>query len=211
MAAKRAAKKKAARPAPTPRDRAIDAAMAVAAGIGWRAARLNDIADQAGLSLAELYEVFPSKGHILGGFTRRIDDAVLAGDPGDLAGESPRDRLFDVMMRRLDALDPYKPALSNIARDGAGDPIAALCAGCRVARSMAWMLEAAGVSSAGLMGRVRVKGLMAIWVLTLRAWLADDSADKAHTMAVLDRNLSRADALIARCRGRRDEVEPEAA
>jgi AcrR family transcriptional regulator len=211
MAAKRAAKKKTARPAPAPRDRAIDAAMAVAAGIGWRAATLTDIADQAGLSLAELYEAFPSKGHILGGFVRRIDDAVLAGDHGDLAGESPRDRLFDVMMRRLDLLDPYKPALANIARDGACDPIALLCAGCRTARSMAWMLEAAGISSAGLRGRLRVKGLLAIWVLTLRAWLADDSADKARTMAVLDRHLSRADAVIARCRGRGGEAEPVAA
>jgi AcrR family transcriptional regulator len=211
MAAKRAAKKKTARPAPAPRDRAIDAAMTVAAEIGWREATLTDIADQAGLSLAALYEVFPSKGHILGGFVRRIDDAVLAGDPGDLEGESPRDRLFDVLMRRLDALDPYKPALANIVRDGAGDPVAVLCAGCRTARSMAWMLEAAGISSAGLKGRIRVKGLIAIWVLTLRAWLSDDSADKAHTMAVLDRNLSRADAVIARCRGRGREPQPTAA
>ena len=211
MAAKRAAKKKTARPAPAPRDRAIDAAMTVASQIGWREATLSDIAEQAGLSLAELYAVFPSKAHILGGFTRRVDQAVLAGDPGDLEGESPRDRLFDVLMRRLDVLEPYKPALANIVRDGAGDPVAALRAGCRVAGSMAWMLEAAGISSAGLKGRLRVKGLIAIWALTVRAWLADDSSDKAHAMAVLDRNLSRADSLIARCQGRGSRPEPAAA
>jgi len=182
--------------------------MAVAAEIGWREATLTDIAEQAGLSLAELHAVFPSKNDILGGFALRIDEAVLAGDPGDLSQESPRDRLFDVLMRRLDALDPYKPALANIARDGLGDPVAALCAGCRTARSMAWMLEAAAISSAGLGGRLRVKGLMAIWLLTVRAWLTDESADKAHTMAVLDRHLSRADAVIARCRGGRRASAP---
>ena len=176
--------------------------MAVAAETGWRTATLADIADKADLSLAELHAEFSSKSRILTGFSRRIDGIVLAGIPRDLADESPRDRLFDVLMRRLDALDPYKAALANIAGDGVGDPVAVLSAGCRIGRSMSWMLEAAGLSGAGLKGRLRVKGLAAIWLLTLRAWLADDSDDKARTMAVLDRHLSRADSVIARCRRR---------
>ena len=37
-----------------------------------------------------------------------IDRQVLEGTSDDLAGEPARERLFDVFMRRIDALTPYK-------------------------------------------------------------------------------------------------------
>jgi hypothetical protein len=58
---------------------------------------------------------------------------------------------------------------------------------------MAWMLEGAGLSSTGLHGMLRTKGLTAVWLYTLRAWERDDSADLAGTMAALDRALARAE------------------
>ena len=58
---------------------------------------------------------------------------------------------------------------------------------------MGWMLEAAGLDSHGPAGLARIKGLTAVWVYTLRAWLKDDSADLAATMSALDRALDRAD------------------
>ncbi len=60
-------------------------------------------------------------------------------------------------------------------------------------RSMAWMLEAAGVSAAGLRGTLRAKGLAAVWLYALRAWKTDDSADLAGTMAALDKALDQAE------------------
>ncbi|MCP4329739.1 MAG: TetR family transcriptional regulator [Alphaproteobacteria bacterium] len=209
MAQKKAPKKKstARKAGPGPRERAIGAAMVLAETQGWSRVTLADIADEAGMSLAEIYVVFPSKAAILAGLSHHIDEIVLASDSGDLASESARDRLFDVLMRRLDALDAYKPALANVLRDCCTDPVSLACAGCGVRRSMAWMLEAAGLSSAGLRGRLRVKGLSVLWLLTLRTWFRDDSPDMAKTMAVLDRNLGRVDAAIGRCRRRRSDDE----
>jgi AcrR family transcriptional regulator len=201
MAQKKAARKKSASDSGRTRQaRIIAAALSLAAGIGWRHTTLADIADEAGMTLAEVYATFPSKGAILSGFIGQIDEAVLSGDFKDLADEAPRDRLFEVMMRRLDALNPHKAALASILRDNACDPMAVICGRCRVVRSMAWMLEAAGLSSGGLKGCIRVEGLTAIWALTLRTWLRDDTEDMARTMAVLDRQLTRVDRLIACCR-----------
>jgi len=201
MAQKKAAKKKtASRAKADPRTRAIAAALRLAERIGWRHTSLADIADEAGLSLAELYGEFPSKGAILSGFIRQIDAAVLAEDDGGVSEEAARDRLFDILMRRLDALNPHRAAIANILCDSACDPCAIVFGGCRARRSMAWMLEAAGISSSGLKGCLRVEGLTAIWAVTVRTWLRDDSEDMAKTMAVLDRQLRRVDRLIARCR-----------
>ena len=91
----------------------IAATLQLAAEKPWSEIPLAEIAAASGLSLIELYRLFPSKLAILDALARRTDAAVLAA-PAD-ADDAPRDRLFDVLMRRFDALVPYKPALARMA------------------------------------------------------------------------------------------------
>ncbi|MDE0255011.1 MAG: helix-turn-helix domain containing protein [Rhodospirillaceae bacterium] len=171
------------------------AAMRAGAGIGWRRTRLADIAEEAGLSLADLHARYTSKEALLDGFVRHIDRIVLTGaQQSDDEDSSYRDRLFDILMQRFDALNPYKDGLRAVVRDaGSGGVAEILCGGCRLLRSMRWMLEAAGIGTAGWLGGLRVKGLAVVFAATLNVWLRDDSEDMAKTMAALDRNLKRAE------------------
>ena len=177
----------------------IDTAMKLAAERGWRDLALAEIADAAKLPLSKVYPVFPSKTAILGAFSRQIDAAVLAAEEAGAREASAHDRLFDALMRRFDALRPYREALGNIVCAEAGDPVSALCALCRLKRSMACMLEAAGLSATGLRGALRVKALGLAYLATLRVFLRDDSPDMAATMAALDRNLSHLGRLARLC------------
>ena len=178
---------------PSERDRIIDAAFSLIARQGWRRLSLAAIAAEADVPILTLYRTFPSKPAILRGFSRRIDEAVLAtpsdGDAAADVDERPRDRVFDLMMRRFDALHPYRAALDVLGRELPTDPIAALCAGAGLLRSVGWMLEAAGISTIGLGGIVAVKLTAAAYLATSRVWLRDDSPDLAPTMAALDRRL----------------------
>jgi AcrR family transcriptional regulator len=184
-------KKAQAKPADLPK-RVFDAALGLAAERGWSAIALADIAAAAKLSLAELYAAYPSKSAILAALSRDVDRRVLAEAEIDMT-ETPRDRLFDVLMKRFDALAPYRDGLAAIARDAGRDPIMVLCGAGSLLRSMAAMLEAAGISSGGLAGTLRAKGLGAIYLATLRDWFRDDTTDKAKTMAALDGRLRRAE------------------
>ena len=179
----------AALPPPNDPDLIIDAAFARIARDGWRGLSIGAIAAEAGLPILRVYRAFPSKPAILAGFFRRIDEAVLAVPVEAEADERPRDRVFDLLMRRFDALGPYKPALEVLGRELSGDPCAALVAGARLLRSMRWMLEAAGIATAGVTGIVAVKLTAAAYMAALRVWLSDDSPDLAPTMAALDRRL----------------------
>jgi len=178
---------------PSERDRIIDAALRLIAQHGWRRLSLAAIAAEADVSIVTLYRAFPSKPAILCGFSRRIDEAVLAtsldSDAATDADERPRDRVFDLLMRRFDALNPYRAALEVLGRELPTDPIAALCAGAGLLRSIGWMLEAAGISTVGLGGIFAVKLTAAAYLATSRVWLRDDSPDLAPTMAALDRRL----------------------
>ena len=195
---------------PTDRDRIISAALALAAAEGWRKASLADIAAGAGLGLAEAHAAFPSKAAILNGFLGRIDEQVLAG--GDIDdGASARDRLFEILMRRFDALAPHKKAIASILGESCADPVALVCAAPGFLNSMAWMLEAARISSAGVLGAVHTKGLALIYAITLRVWLGDETPDMARTMASLDRGLRRAERMAALCSiGRREPAQQAA-
>src|SRR5258708_18939853 len=139
--------------------RIVDAMLALAAERRWREVALADIAARGGLSLVNVYRHCRAKAAALRAFLRRIDAAVLSGAQGEDAEAGARDRLFDVIMRRLDALAPYKKAVASILADIPADPLAALAEARPFLRSMAWMLEAAGLSAAGAAGALRVHGL----------------------------------------------------
>lgn len=183
------------------RQAVMDAAFGLAADGRWRDLSLADIAEAAEVPLAEAYGEFTSKQAILSAYSRQIDARVMTGRPVDLSEEPARDRLFDVVMRRLDAMSGEKAGLATIVQDSARDPLSLLCGACQLRRSMAAMLEAAGLSSDGLRGRLRVKGLAAIYLATLRVWFKDDSEDLAKTMAKLDTALRRTDQIISRLPG----------
>jgi AcrR family transcriptional regulator len=176
----------------SPEARLIEAALALAARQGWRRTSLAEIASEAGLPLHEAYALHRSKGSILRAFVRRIDAAVLAG--ATTSEESPRERLFDTLMRRFDALKPHKDGVRAILRESVGTP-AALLGLPVLRRSMGWMLEASGISSAGCRGRLVADATVALYLSVLRVFLADDSEDLGRTMAALDRALRRAESV----------------
>jgi AcrR family transcriptional regulator len=171
-----------------PHDAAIDALMALLAERAYGEFGLDEIAARAGLSLSGLRAAYPGKAAILAAFSERIDLAVLARGPAE--GDSERDRLFDVLMRRFDELGPYKAALRSLARSAQTNPALACAIGLVSDRSMMWMLAAAHVRHDGLVGRFARSGTGMVFAEAMRTWLDDDPGNE-KTMAALDRALRR--------------------
>jgi AcrR family transcriptional regulator len=185
-------------PAADGRTAAIDALMALAAERDWDAIQLPDIAERAGLSLAGLRPLFPSKGAILAAFSRRIDETVLGGiDPG-MASEPPRERLFDTMMRRIDALGPHKEAVRRIGRSIARDPLSLAAWNRVVVNAMQWMLAASAIDADGPGGAMRAQGLAIAWSRVVKVWLDDEDEGLARTMTEIDRQLRNGERMMAR-------------
>jgi AcrR family transcriptional regulator len=170
-------------------DRVIDAAMTLIAAQGWRGVSLAAVASDAGLPILQVYRIFPSKTAILCGLFRRVDEAVLAVPTEAEADERPRDRVFDLLMRRFDALQPYRTALAALRRDLPTDPLTVLAAGAALLCSMRLMLESAGIACHGIGGVIAVKLTAAAYLAAAHTWARDESPDLAPTMATLDRRL----------------------
>ena len=212
----------------TDRDKAIDALMALLAEHSFDEIGLAEVAGRAGLKLSALRAEFGSTLAIVAAHIKDIDRAVLAGGSGDMAEEPARERLFDVLMRRLEALAPYKEAVHSLLRSARRHPGLALALNAMAVRSQQWMLEAAGIGASGAKGALRAQGAALMFARVLVVWIDDDEAGLDRTMAALGRGLASAErwagflddlCSIPKCIGRRprrrrrhrDEEEAEAA
>ncbi len=182
----------------SPRDAIVEALMELAGERSWEDISITDIATRANVSLADFRDAFPSKGAVLAGFSRKVDRTVLEGTTDDLMGEPAKERLFDVLMRRLDALAPYKLGLEGIDEWIVRSPLAAAAVNRVEINSMRFMLEAAGIESEGPVGAVKLQGLVLVWSRVLRAWFRDDDPGLAPTMAKLDDELTRGARIVGR-------------
>jgi AcrR family transcriptional regulator len=179
------------------RGKIIDALMELAAETRFEDISIRDICTAAAVSLADFRDAFASKGAVLAGFSRRIDRAVLAHDTGELADENPRERLFDVLMRRLEAMTPYREGVREAIAWLRREPVAALAMNQVSTNSMRFMLEAAGIEARGAAGAVKLQGLALAWGRVLQIWLDDDDPALSKTMAELDRMLTRGERAVA--------------
>lgn len=172
-------------------DTLIAALWRVIAAHGWGGLTMGRLSAETGLPLSLLRERFPSRLDLLVLHGRVVDRAVLAGTISGQGGLA-RDRLFDVLMRRIDAMQPHRAGILRFLRDMPRDPGLAAVLAPHVALSMRWMLDAAEIEADAGLRRVLALGLVGVWGGTVRAWAEDESEDLGHSMAALDRLLDRA-------------------
>src|SRR5262245_7863412 len=188
--ARRSASSASPPPADTPRGKIVEAFMALLAEQPFEKIGLAAIAERAGVSLAELRGEFSSPIAILAAHVKELDRQVLAGSDPDMAEESPRERLFDVLMRRLDLLAPHKEAVRSLMRSARRDPTLTIALNAMTVRSQQWMLTAAGIGASGPKGMLRSQGTALLFANVLRTWVDDDD-DQTKTLAALDSQLAR--------------------
>ncbi|MFC7736629.1 TetR family transcriptional regulator [Roseomonas sp. GCM10028921] len=187
----------------------LDAFWRVVARHGWHGTTFARIAEESGESLAELRGRYATPVDLLRAHARVVDQAVLEGTvPGQMGFGTTRDRVFDLLMRRFDALAPHRDGILRMQRDLMRDPLSALLLSPILMASMAWTLEGAGVSTAGIRGALRVQGLAGVWLSAARAWEGDESVDLGPTMAALDRALDRAERVARTLRLTEEEALP---
>ena len=172
-------------------EKGVIAALQLASVEGWPAVTLAAIAEGAGLSLSDFHGV-ADKLAIAHAVEAHFDSAM--SDAGAGAEDRPRERLFDVLMNRFEAMEPYRAGLVSFWKWRERHP-AELVRMIGERRSTAdWALVCAGLDGsqdipAGL------KGTNLAWVVAKasRAWRKDSGPDFTRTMSVLDKELRAAE------------------
>lgn len=168
--------------------RVVQMAMEIAGDEGWAAVNSADVAQRLRVPQARVNEVMPDKHDILRHLGQLVDEQMQAGGiaDGDL-----RDRLFDVIMRRFDALQPYRPGVKAAVAAMASDISLPLVLLGRFDETLELTLQTADVEPTAL----RKAGFATLMLLALRTWLQDETLDQSKTMAELDRRIRQLDEL----------------
>ncbi len=196
MARRSKRQRRASPPPPSPatrgtsdREKAISALMTLLATRRFEDIGLAEVAGQAGIKLSQLRAEFGSTLAIFAAHTKETDRLVLAGTDAMMEDEPPRERLFDVLMRRLDALAPHKEAVRSLMISARRNPGLAFALNVMSVRSQHWMLEAAGINASGPRGALRAQGAALMFARVLSVWVDDEDQAHDRTMAALDRSL----------------------
>ncbi|HZJ12961.1 MAG TPA: TetR/AcrR family transcriptional regulator [Methyloceanibacter sp.] len=179
------------------RSKAVRAALDLAKERNWGDISLADIAQAANLSLADLRREFSCKTDIIRAFQSEVDAEILARARPAGDAQSPRDRLFDIVMMRFELMQPYKAALRRISAHLCGRPGEAATLLCSSLASQYWMLAGAGAKLDGPGGALRVTGLVAVYGKVFQVWLDDASPSLDKTMAALDKRLAKGERMLS--------------
>ena len=178
-------------PSGTDREKIIVALLALLAEKRFEDIGFGDIAARSGLTLATCRAEFGSTLAVFAAHMKELDRKVLASASGDMAEEPPRERLFDVLMRRIEAMAPHREAVRSVMKSAQCNPGLAFALNALAVRSQTWMLTAADIDAAGPRGIIRAQGLAMLFASVLRTWVDDEDEGLARTLAALDRALAR--------------------
>lgn len=165
----------------------LETALEMAGEHGWQEMSLTDIADASGKPLSALYA---SGGK--SALSKQLEawgDLAMSEEPSD-TGDSPRERLFDVIMQRFEKYEAQRAGVLSLMTWRDGSPALRVELLRARARSANWALACAKLDTLGPI-ETRMTGLGLGWVIsqTTRAWRQDDGGDFARTMATLDAEL----------------------
>jgi AcrR family transcriptional regulator len=181
------------------RERIVDAALALAAQRGWEPLRLHDLAATLGIGLDDIRRHFREKDELIDAWFDRADAAMLVlADSGALAGLSPRQRLVQLTMVWLDALEPRRAVTRQMiaAKAEPGHLHIQVPAVMRISRTVQWLREAAGLEDKGLRRALGETALTGIYLAVFSRWLAEHRPGSPHTRALLDSLLGGAERLL---------------
>lgn len=187
------AKAKRARPVEEPVElRIVRAAMDIAAEKGWREVSSAEVAKRSGLPVDEVRALCPDRIDVLRLLNEEINIAMLEGGAVD---GSVRDNLFELMMRRFEALEPYRAGLLAVADAARREPSIPLRLAGDFHETLGHVLEEAGLKPTPL----HSFGLGAVALATFKVWCEDETGDLSATMAALDKRLGQAEQLAEFC------------
>jgi hypothetical protein len=173
------------------------AALDLAADQPWQDIVLGDLCAASDASLSQCAHANVTKADVAAWCDGMLDQAMLDAITTIDRTQGVRDRLFDALMSRFDAMEENRAAWVSLILGEQQDGINSLARRARRLRTSAWALEASGVTASNLKGAGRAIGLARLLRLTETVWVTDDS-DLAKTMARLDQELRKGEEWVMR-------------
>lgn len=163
---------------------------------GWDAVRVHDVAQEAGVTLAEVRRHFSDRDAIAEGYFDMADDALLAlAERPGWSAQPVRARVFTAIMTWLDALAPHRRLVrAMLGYKLQPEHVHLQVRGVmRISSTVQCMREVAMLPATGWRRELEEAGLSSMYLLTFSCWLADSTPGSERTRRLLQRLLETAE------------------
>ena len=158
---------------------------------GWNSFSLKKLSDTEKIPINEIKFFFKSEMTIIDEFSKMIDIKVEKSfDYEELTNTSVKDNLFELIMLRLEFMQPYRNALKIIKGSFKSDPLVAKLVAKNVMNSLDFYLELTNAFNDSFLDIFKKKSIFLIYSYIFMIWLEDDSDELSKTMSELDRLLT---------------------
>ena len=158
---------------------------------GWKSFSLQKLSDTEKIPINEIKIFFKSEITILDEFSKMIDIKVEKSfDYEELTNTSVKDNLFELIMLRLEFMQPYRNALKSIKSSFKSDPLVAKSVAKNVMNSLDFYLELTNAFNDSFLDIFKKKSMFLIYSYIFMIWLEDDSDELSKTMSELDKLLT---------------------
>ena len=158
---------------------------------GWKSFSLLKLAYAEKIPINEIKIFFKSEITILDEFSKMIDIKVEKSfDYEELTNTSVKDNLFELIMLRLEYMQPYRNALKSIKSSFKSDPLVAKSVAKNVMNSLDFYLELTNAFNDSFLDIFKKKSIFLIYSYIFMIWLEDDSDELSKTMSELDKLLT---------------------
>ena len=185
---------------PPSADAIVNAAIALAARESWAQVRMTHLALHFDVPLAQIYDRFHDMDAIADAWFTRASQTLAATHKRGFAQMPAKDRLFEVIMRWLNALAVERQVSVQMIRQKLypSHPQHWIPLVFSLSRLVHLILDAALIDSPGRKRQIEELGVTMLVLEILRLWAGDDTPGQEHTQAVLARRLEHGHCLMAR-------------
>ena len=158
---------------------------------GWKSFSLQKLSHTEKIPFNEIKIFFKSEINILDEFSKMIDIKVERSfDYEELTNTSVKDNLFELIMLRLEFMQPYRNALKSIKSSFKSDPLVVKSVTKNVMNSLDFYLELTNAYNDSFLDIFKKKSIFFIYSYIFMIWLEDDSDELSKTMSELDKLLT---------------------
>ena len=159
--------------------------------VTWPHFQMILLAQELGISSSKLYNNVRDKADLLKKIINEIDNWTHASYQEIQQPESTNihDQLFDLIMCRLEVIQPYKKAFYHLSSAIWTTPCHALQAWPQVVVSLKRMLKIVSISTHDILGMIKLKAFGIIYTIILKEWLKEEIFEPSDMMIEIDKRL----------------------
>ena len=108
-----------------------------------------------------------------------------------------KDMIFEILMMRFDILQKYRKGILSIFNSFKGKPQDLVFLLPNIIDSIILMVNYTNVSTKGIRGQLKIKGIVIIYISSFFVWMNDNTPSLDKTMTTLDKNLDQAGKILS--------------